>query len=287
MHEKTLATYGFVQSSAGIGAEKENRQRKLLAAMLFGLVLFLTNVSFCRAQETGEGTVYTNPDTGYRVVVEDSADLLTEEERDSIAETMKEITAYGNVAFLTVNENYSSAESLARSYYMDQFGTDSGTLFLIDMDNRKIWIHSDGAVYRTVTTAYANTVTDNVYRYASREDYYQCSEEAFEQINALLKGQKIARPMKYISNVFLALILALLLNFALVSRLTKLRKPAKDSILSGAQKRFFFTQPGAEFLSETKIYSPIESGSDSGGSGSDSGGGGGSSSSGGGGGHSF
>lgn len=54
-------------------------------------------------------------------------------------------------------------------YYIGALGC-MGTVFAIDMDNRNIWIHSDGAVYQVVTKGYADTVTDNVYRYASRGD---------------------------------------------------------------------------------------------------------------------
>ena len=112
------------------------------------------------AEETG---CYVNPDTKYRICIEDRAELLTGEQRKELSQAMQRITAYGNAAFLTTDRNAASTESLARSYYMERFGTDSGTVFVIDMDNRNIWIHSDGAVYKVITSAYADTVTDNVY----------------------------------------------------------------------------------------------------------------------------
>lgn len=33
-------------------------------------------------------------------------------------------------------------------------------------------------------------VTDNVYRYASKKDYYTCAEKAFSQAFSLLEGKK-------------------------------------------------------------------------------------------------
>ena len=164
------------------------------------------------------------------------------------------------------------------------FGTDSGTLFVIDMDQRNIWIHSDGAVYEVITTAYANTITDNVYRYASKGDYYGCASEAFRQIHELLRGRRIAQPMKYISNALLALILALLVNYGLVIGFTRLRKPKKEEILASIHRRFDYRNLHAVYTHQTKIYDPVSGGSSGGGSSS---GGGGGSSSGGGGGHSF
>lgn len=231
---------------------------------------------------------YVNPNTGYRVIVEDQAALLTQEQLQELALEMQGITEYGNAAFVTVDWNEESTESLARQYYRECFGTDSGTLFLIDMDNRNIWIHSDGAVYDVVTTAYANIVTDNVYRFASDGDYYGCASTAFRQIQALLEGQRIAQPMKYISNALLAMILAMLINFGLVICFTRLRKPGTGAVLANIHRKFSYTKPNAVYTHQTKRYDPVSSGSDSG---SSSGGGGGSSSSGGssggGGGHSF
>jgi uncharacterized protein len=267
----------------------------MLAAVL--TIMFMTTISECRAEEAGEEdrnseemselVEYRNPDTGFRVLVEDDAELLTEEERRELAASMEKITAYGNVAFKSVSENSLSAERYARNYYMDRFGTESGTVFLIDMDNRKIWIHSDGAVYKVITGANADTVADNVYRLASSEEYHECAEEAFREIYALLEGEKIARPMKYISNALLALILALLLNFGLVVCFTRLRKPGEAEILSSIHRKFSHTPPNVIHTHQTKVYDPVSSDSGGGSSNSSGGSGGGSGSSGGGGGHSF
>lgn len=228
---------------------------------------------------------YVNPDTGYQAVIEDDANLLSEEEEAALQEQLEEITAYGNVAFKTIDDNYMSTENYARSYYKDMFGTASGTLFLIDMDNRIIWIHSDGAVYKVITTAYANTITDNVYRYASDKAYFVCAQKAFEQILSLLKGQKIAQPMKYISNGLLAILLALLLNYGVVCVFAGAKKLGKKKMMENVPIQFSYTKPLAVFTHQTRTYHPVSSSSGSGGGGG--GGGGGGHSSGGGGGHRF
>lgn len=236
-----------------------------------------------------EDGVYRNAETSYRIIIEDDAGLLNNEEEQDLAALMQEITTYGNVAFKTIDTNNRGTESYARQYYHDQFGTASGTLFLIDMDNRNIWIHSDGAVYKTITKSYADTITDNVYRYASDGNYYDCASHTYEQILTLLKGNKIAQPMKYISNALLAVILALLLNYGLVSFFARMKKPGRKELLSNGRNYFHYTQPRAFFVRESRTYNPTSSDSSSSGSsgGSSGGGGGGSSNSGGGGGHSF
>jgi len=224
----------------------------------------------------------------YRVVLEDSAQLLDESEEEELAVLMQEVTAYGNAAFKTTDQNAGSTEAYARQYYREQFGTDSGILFLIDMDNRTIWIHSDGAVYRVITKSYADTITDNVYRYATDGEYYRCGAEAFTQITELLEGNRIAQPMKYISNALLAVIMALLLNYGLVSVFARMRKPGRRELLGYRGNYFRYTTPQAFFTGESKSYHPTSSGgSGSSRSGGSSGGSSGRSSSGGGGGHRF
>lgn len=273
---------------------KGRRKGRLLGALLAFCGLLLIGPLRCQGREAAEDPVYDrNPDTGFRVLVEDRAELLTVEEREELAETMYEITRYGNAAFVTTQNNAYTTEEFVRAYYGEQFGTDSGTVFAIDMDNRNIWIHSDGAVYKVVTSAYADTVTDNVYRYASRGDYYGCAKEAFLEIDALLKEQKISQPMKYISNGLLAMILALLVNFGMIICFTGLRKPGERELLSGVRKRFTYSGLRSDHVRQTKVYSPASSGGGGSGGGGSSGGGsgysggGGGGHSGGGGGHSF
>lgn len=238
------------------------------------------------AVEASDRLVYINPDTSYGVWIADDAHLLEEEEAQALAALMQDITVYGNVLFKTTDSNAADTASYAGEYYRKQVGTDSGILFLIDMDNRMIWIHSDGAVYRVITKSYANTITDNVYRYASDGDYYQCAAQAYDQVLTLLEGNRIAQPMKYLSNAFLAVILALLLNYGLVCLFSRIRKPGGRELLGNAGNYFRYTQPQAFFVRESRTYHPRDSGSSSG-SGSSGGGGSSGGNSGGGGGHRF
>lgn len=252
----------------------------VLMAVL-GLLLFdMTHVSETEAKsDTIVNAEGVNEETGYRLVLEDDAGLLTSEERMTLRWKMEPITQYGNVAFKSIRENASSAAAFAESYYHAKFGSESGTLFLIDMDNRKIWIYSDGAIYKTINVNYAETITDNVYRYAGKGEYGQCASQAYDEIYTLLEGGTIFQPMKYISNLLLALILALLVNFLLASYMSKLRAPSDNEILDNTIADFSHTPPEAFFQYQTRRFAPGR-----GGGGSIGGGGG---ISGGGGGHSF
>jgi len=239
--------------------------------------------------ESQNTILWENPDTGYCIILEDDAQLLGSREQEELVAAMRTVTAYGNAAFKSISANAYSAASFADDYYHGLFGTESGTLFLIDMDNRELYLFSDGAIYRTIGKSYADTITDNVYRYASDGDYYLCASRAFEQIGAVLAGEKIAQPMKYISNALLAFILAALLNYFLARSLSRSSKPGTGEILGSISTRFDFRNPRKILTSQTKVYDPPSSSSSGGGHSGGGGrsGGGGGHSSGGGGGHRF
>lgn len=236
--------------------------------------------------DKNSGTVYTNSETGYSVIIEDDASLLSNDEKNQLAETMKDITPYGDVAFKSIDYNPYSTETYIERYYNSIFGTGSGTVFLIDMDNRNIWIYSDGSIYSTITTAYANVITDNVYTYASDRDYFSCANKAFIQEAALLQGRRISQPMKYISNALLAIAIAILINYFIVRQTSRVRKASDNEIVNGVFANNAFNNVSVNFIRQTRTYSPRSS-SSSGSSGGHSGGGGGGGHSGGGGGHSF
>ena len=224
----------------------------------------------------------------YRIVIDDEEDLLTTSEENMLRIKMEEIRKYGNVGFVTVSQ-YTSTDSYTKSKYRELFGKESGMLFVIDIGRRNIWIFCDGAIYRIINKPYANTITDNVYRYASKGEYYDCAYHVFDQAQTLLEGGVISQPMKYISNVLIALVLALLGNFIF---LLIQRKEAVASADTMAKAMSTGISVGiiSKMLTSSRRSRHVESSGGGGGggySGGGGGGGGGGGSSGGGGGHSF
>ena len=230
--------------------------------------------------------VYADKD--YRIIIDDEADLLSDSEEKMLQAKMSDIVPYGNVAFKSVYQ-YDDTSVYAKQLYREYFGKDSGFLFVIDMGRRNIWIFSDGAIYKVINKPYANTITDNVYRYASKGEYYNCAYYVYDQANTLLEGGKISQPMKHISNVLIALVLALLINFfILIIQRSDSKVPVETALAamtSAVGVRIF-----SKVMTKSKRSKHVEySGSSGGGgySGGGGGGGGGGGSSGGGGGHSF
>ncbi len=228
-----------------------------------------------------------NTETGYQVFLFDDADLLKPEEETRLLAEMYKITAYGGAAFVSVSmEGHhagTSTKEYAQKQYLQCFGNNSGILFMIDMSTRQLWISANGEVYRTVTDAYCNTIADNVYTYATKGAYYECAKRVFEQANALLEGRKISQPMKHISNLLLAMALAVVGVFGYILFISNKSRPSTSAVLGGTKQRHHFDNLKVVYLRTDSEYSPVSK-SSGGGSGSSGGGGG---FSGGGGGHSF
>ena len=173
-------------------------------------------------------------------IIQDDADLLTDEEEQALYNDMLPVCEYGTPMFWSTTES-GSYYTLAENFYHRQIGTDSGTLFVINMKARQLTVFSDGANYRVITNAEAETITDNVFRMAGRGDYYACAASVFDQVYRLLHGEQIARPMKLVSNVLLAAALALLIIYLYISRRYeqhgekgKIRTAVPASVLSAA-----------------------------------------------------
>ncbi len=255
---------------------------------VFCLLLVSSPVMAEDILERPDGTVYTDETTGYKLEIHDDASLLEDTQLHALVKDMKGLVKYGSVGFFTTNIEYRSTSALAHDLY-DKYlwkqssAEESGTIFLIDMEQRNIYIYSNGVIYKTITNAYANTITDKVYKYASDADYYRCAKEVFDSELTLLEGRKIAQPMKYASNIFLAAALAILINYLLVKLFSRAKSPSEAEMLASIAATQRMNHVDVQFERESKTYSPRSS-SGSGGGGGHSGGGG---SSGGGGGHSF
>ena len=255
----------------------------LKKVITFGVVLFCMLFVFTPAELCRAGHVTENEDTGYYTLLVDYADLLTTEEEEAILKIMEPSSKYGNVYFLTVNShNYSSTYSLATASFEESFGYENGVIFIIDMQERMLWITGMDDTQYVITDNYCDTITDNIYTYASDGDYYTCARIAFEQIYAVLEGKNIPQPMKYICNFLLSLVLALIINYFVATGLSKKKAANVTDLRKNMIYHCNIRDPKAEFTHKTKRYNP-GSDSSSGSSGGGGGGGGGSS----GGGHSF
>ena len=223
-----------------------------------------------------------------QLVVDDQAMLLNPLEAMQLQADYAGITEYFDVAFVTTNSVSGSTASYAERYAINHYGNDPAVMFFIDMDNRNIYVYANGDALKTISEADARAITDNIYKYASRGDYYGCADAAFSQILAKCQGQKLARPVKHITNAMIAVLFGILLNYWITARS---RRPKKGKRTNGVEavtaSRQMAVMPAIAMATPVVIASVQHYKDDDSGSGGGGGGGGGGGHSGGGGGHSF
>ena len=264
-----------------------NVNKKLLSILIV-IMLFIVPVTVLAEDDyiysgpSIDEALEENNSIRYQLILEDNADLFSDGEEELLRDQMKDLLKYGHIGVVTTNENSRSTSSFAEVYYHSHFSTQSGTLFVIDMDNREIYIFSDGENYKTITRSKAYIITDNNYLSATAGKYYECAKDSLQQVYDLLEGRKIAEPMKHISNFILAITCAFFINFYIVLKVSKIKKAEKAEILKNCDIRFDIGEISALKIGEHKVYNPPSDSSSGGG-----GGGGGGGSSGGGGGHGF
>lgn len=213
----------------------------------------------------------------YSVLIQDDADLLTDEEEAKLSDVMEPITEYGNVMFAST-EIYmgSDAEENANETYQAVFGSSSGMIFFIDMSERVLTVYSNGDVYRIINRGYARTITDNVYTYASDGDYFTCAQEAFTEAYTLLEGGSISQPMRLVTNIFLAFVFAFLIAY-LILTIQRSRASVSRKDQASIDRKWRVVQVDRDKVLRKRTYyiSTGGSGGSSGGGGGSSGGGGG------------
>ena len=166
----------------------------------------------------GAETVYTNEETGFTAAYADEAGLVTDEaEKEAILSALKDLTQWCSVAFVTTKDNRGLSEAaLADRYGQSLLGRVSRTVFLIDMATRQLRIETDGAASKILTGSVSDTITDNVYRDARRGDYGACAWSVFDQMARVFLGQRLAEPMKIISNVLISLLVSVVILYTVL-----------------------------------------------------------------------
>ena len=220
---------------------------------------------------------YYNEDSGMYAWVHDGAELLSNEEIESLCSDMYELTDVANVAFLSLNENDEDEEVAAREWYTRHFGQASGYVFLIDMENRQLAIAAYGDLESVLSPNNCDTICDNVYTLARDGRYYECAESVLEQAAELINGNDIARPFKHISNALLAAIIALLINYFIARLMSSTARATDQEVLENISNSYKLSGARAVLTGTVRTYSPESSDSDSGSSSGGSSGGGGSS----------
>lgn len=118
--------------------------------------------------------------------VYDQADLLTEDEElelQSRAEVMKDTWEMNFVVVTTDNAEGKSSMEYADDFYDAHFSGASevdGMLYLLDMDNREIYLSTSGLAIRYLTDDRVESVLDEAFEYVADGDYYGTFQAFFK-----------------------------------------------------------------------------------------------------------
>ena len=183
---------------------------------------------------------FTSKAASSNVYIADEANLLTEDEREDLQEYLESLDEDLNYVAVTVEDNDfgKGTDEILESYYNDKYDdTQAGIAFIIDMYHREIILSGYGDTRFVLKRADALDITDNVYRYASSGDYYDCISKAFEQAYTIVNNGFVLRPMRIIVTALISLIIGFLVPFFIAIRKRsklKLNVEEREIIMTGA-----------------------------------------------------
>ena len=130
--------------------------------------------------------------------VYDYANLLDSSQETLLYDEVKKYIDQFNMDMVIVtisSNNKSSSMAYADDFYdYNNFGYDaekSGILFLIDMDNRNMWISTTGKAINIYTDSIIDDILDSAYTYISDGNYYKCAQAFIDSSKSYaLKNQK-------------------------------------------------------------------------------------------------
>ncbi len=173
------------------------------------------------------------------IYIADDADILSDTEETEVLEYLETLNSDTKYVVATTSESSadSTDEKLFDFYTARYSNYDDGVAFIIDMDERMIWMSGYGKYQRSISNADATDITDNIYRYASKGDYKTCIIKAFNQADTLTNKGFILRPMRIIVSFLIAIIIGFLFSFFMaMSERSKVKMDGKGAeiLMAGA-----------------------------------------------------
>ena len=250
---------------------KKAEYKDLTLILIFIMVLSFLN--FCMPMEIGA----ENEGQQYQAWIDDAAGLFTDAEEEELLSEMEPLSGYEDFIVHTTNENsFGDTEEYAKDYFDANLGSgDNGTVFVIDMDQRVLYMWSEGAAYNVITPYQADLITDNIYMDAHKGNYVSSVSEGISECLKLWRGGRINAPMRLISTVMISISLALLINLIVMLVLSSSKQASPEELASNAKVSHHFKDVRKVLTRTTKVYNPPDSGGGSGGGGGGSSGGGG------------
>ncbi len=154
--------------------------KKILSVILSLFILFLLGI---------------NAFASFNIMIDDSAFLFTEDESAEIISFANGFAESNNfsVAVVTTDDAMGkTASEYADDYYDDLIfnggWSEDGMLFLIDMDNREVYVSCAGLCIDEYTDYELNSIIDSGYSYVVNGDYADCIVAMIEEAEKLALG---------------------------------------------------------------------------------------------------
>lgn len=161
----------------------------------------------CGLLLTAMGGPANLPLSDHTLKVHDQANLFTDEEEQLLAEQIAALIAKHQIDIVVVTTE--DARGLSEVEYADdfydyngygydeagaEFGTDrDGFLFLIDMDNRNIYISTRGGVIGLYNDYAIERLLDAAYPYVSDGEYYECARAFLQKADSIADSRAAYR----------------------------------------------------------------------------------------------
>ncbi len=136
--------------------------------------------SWVEVTESNKNNILTTPSVNEEEKIYDFADLYTEsEEHNLYNKVMEYISAHNmDLVIVTIDKNNKSSPMVYADDFYDynHFGIGKnrdGVLFLIDMENREIYMSTTGSAIKMYNDYRINEALDQVYQYMSDEAYFK------------------------------------------------------------------------------------------------------------------
>lgn len=120
--------------------------------------------------------------------VYDFADLFTDSEEQDLYEKASNFMDKYNMdlAIVTISENNKSSEvAYADDFYDYNDFDNNGLLFLIDMDNRQIYMSTSGTAIKMYNDNRIDYLMDQVFQYMTDKDYYEGTSKYISLLSSL------------------------------------------------------------------------------------------------------
>lgn len=218
------------------------RRNHLFQYMIMFIILL---VAFnCKAQAEGN----------YRVVIQDNAELLSDEEEAKLAEEMQRFTENGHVMFYTsIYDMNPDSEGYSNQFYDAEFNGEPGMALVIDLGEGNSYLFKRKGVLNRINEVtilqrgiygVATPVNGSCYNYASG---------VFQQMETKHKEKEAMHPLKKASNLVLAFIFSILINYLIMRKTSSVKGVRMEQLYAGKQLEFKMSEPRIRFISSRKI----------------------------------